>query len=100
MSIGVFGWWAVGSFLQALRSKNYFLCQIPTIFEFKVFKAIARNLLSIQNENQFVWLVSGGQLLVLNASKSNQFSIFSGHKKQEDWNIGGPTTPKFVGGPA
>ena len=25
MSIGVFGWWAAGSFLQVLRSKNLFL---------------------------------------------------------------------------
>lgn len=83
MSIGVFGLWVVGSFLQVLRSKKYFLCQIPPIFEFKVFKAITRNLLSFQNENQFVWLVSGGQLLVLNASKSNQFSIFSGHKNKK-----------------
>ena len=31
MSIGVFGWWAAGSFLQVLRSKNLFFFQIDSL---------------------------------------------------------------------
>lgn len=32
--------------------------------------------------------------------KISQVSFFSGPVKQEDWNVGGPTTLKFIGGPA